>query len=84
MKSQSEQVQSTEPFINEETEIAPENTEVSSSPSNIPDDPPVSTDDSDLPIALRKGVRSCSKRPLYPLSSFLSYDKLSSNHSFSH
>ena len=79
-KSQSEQVQSSEPVINEEFEIAPENTEVPSSPSIIHGDSLVSTDDSDLPIALRKGVRSCSKRPLYPLSSFLSYDKLSSNH----
>jgi len=34
----------------------------------------------DLPIALRKGVRGCTQKPRYPLSHFVSYDKLSSNH----
>ena len=29
--------------------------------------------DHDLPIALRKGTRECTKRPLYPLSHFVSF-----------
>ena len=29
------------------------------------------------PIALRKGTRECRNRPLYPLSNYISYDKLS-------
>lgn len=33
--------------------------------------------DIDPPIAVRKGVRSCSSRPLYPMSKFVSYKNLS-------
>lgn len=40
---------------------------------SIPKDLPSSSSD-DLPIALRKGVRECTKHPLY---NFLAYDKLS-------
>ena len=31
----------------------------------------------DVPIALRKGTRECTRRPLYPMSHFVSYKKLS-------
>ncbi|WVZ07939.1 hypothetical protein V8G54_021285 [Vigna mungo] len=34
----------------------------------------------DLPIAIRKGTRNCTKKPLYPLSNYVSYDKLLANH----
>jgi len=34
----------------------------------------------DFLIAIRKGVRTCTHRPRYPSSLFMSYDKLSSNH----
>ncbi|TXG73092.1 hypothetical protein EZV62_001671 [Acer yangbiense] len=33
-----------------------------------------STNDN-LPIAVRKGVRECTKRPLYPLSQYVSYER---------
>ena len=36
--------------------------------------------DHDLPIALRKGTRECTKRPLYPLSHFVSLQRFSLNH----
>ena len=36
--------------------------------------------DHDLPIALRKGTRECTKRPLYPLSLFVSFQRFSLNH----
>ena len=36
--------------------------------------------DNDLPIAIRKGTRKCTQHPLYPLSHFMSYDKLSHTH----
>ena len=40
-------------------------------------------DDYDLPIAIRKGVRKCTQQLAYPLSHFVSYEKLSSgNKSF--
>ena len=46
------------------------------------------SDAEDFPIAIRKGVRTCTQRPRYPLSHFMSYDKLSSNrrssYSFKH
>lgn len=32
-----------------------------------------------LPIAIKKGVRACTQKPWYPLSHFVSYDKLSNN-----
>ena len=36
--------------------------------------------DHDLPIAFRKGTRECTKRPLYPLSHFVSFQRFSLNH----
>lgn len=30
-----------------------------------------------MPIALHKGTRTCTKRSLYPLNSFMSYKRLS-------
>ena len=36
--------------------------------------------DHDLPIALRKGTSECTKRPLYPLSHFVSFQIFSLNH----
>ena len=36
--------------------------------------------DHDLPIALRKGTRECTKWPLYPLSHFVSFWRFSLNH----
>ena len=36
--------------------------------------------DHDLPIALRKGTRECTNRPLYPLSYFVSFQRFSLNH----
>jgi hypothetical protein len=36
--------------------------------------------DQDLPIAVRKGTKECTKRPLYPLSHFLSVKKFSPSH----
>ena len=36
--------------------------------------------DHDLPIALRKGTREYTKRPLYPLSHFVSFQRFSLNH----
>jgi transposase InsO family protein len=36
--------------------------------------------DQDLPIAVRKGTRECTKQPLYPLSHFLSFKKFSPSH----
>ena len=40
----------------------------------------MSTDAEDFLIAIRKGIRTCTQRPRYPLSHLMSYDKLSSNH----
>ena len=36
--------------------------------------------DHDLPVALRKGTCDCTKRPLYPLSHFVSFQRFSLNH----
>ncbi|KAL6346077.1 hypothetical protein AAG906_025357 [Vitis piasezkii] len=36
--------------------------------------------DLNLPIVVIKGTRTCTLHPLYPLSHFVSYDKLSSSH----
>lgn len=36
--------------------------------------------DLDLPIALRKGTRECTNRPLYPLSHYVSFERLSPAH----
>ena len=40
----------------------------------------VDISDQNLPIAVSKGIRTCSQHPLYPLSHFVYYDKLSSSH----
>ena len=40
----------------------------------------VNNDDQDLPIAIRKGIRECTNRPLYPLTHFLSFKKFSPSH----
>lgn len=34
----------------------------------------------DLPIAVRKGTRECTKRPLYPLTHFISFRTFLSSH----
>ena len=48
--------------------------------SNSDFNPNSSTDDLDIPIAIRKGVRTCTK---HPISNFISYDSLSpSNRTF--
>ena len=56
---------------------SPSPTESSSSPTT----PPLSSADDDdqlgWPIALKKGVRQCTRNPLYPLSHYLSFDRLS-------
>ena len=36
--------------------------------------------DQDLPIAIRKGTRECTKRPLYPLANYLSFKHFSPSH----
>ena len=53
--------------------------ESSLSPSSeIPSSNPLLEENKlDLPIALRKGTRECTRRPLYPLSNFASYKNLS-------
>lgn len=38
------------------------------------------TKDFDLPIAIRKGTRECIKRPLYPLSHYVSLNHFSPSH----
>ncbi|XP_024020138.1 uncharacterized protein LOC112091248 [Morus notabilis] len=40
----------------------------------------VDNDDQDLPIAIRKGTRECTKRPLHPLAHFLSFNNFSPSH----
>ena len=63
---------------------SPSPIESSPSPTTPPldaDDPLLSSpdvdDQLDWPIALRKGVRQCTRTPLYPLSHYLSFDRLS-------
>lgn len=36
-----------------------------------------SIDDSDIPIAIRKGTRECTNRPLYPICHYMSLKNLS-------
>ena len=36
--------------------------------------------DQDLPIAIRKRTRECTKRPLYPLANYLSFEHFSPSH----
>ena len=40
----------------------------------------VNNDDQDLPIAIRKGITECTNQPLYPLTHFLSFKKISLSH----
>ena len=40
----------------------------------------MNNDDQDLTIAVRKGIRECTNRPLYPLTHFLSFKKFSPSH----
>lgn len=47
----------------------------SGSPQNV------SSKDLDVPIAIRKGGRSCTSRPLYPMSKYVSYKNLSTSFS---
>lgn len=42
--------------------------------------PPEPVDMLDLPMAVRKGTRECTKRPLYPLSNYVSLKRLSPAH----
>ncbi|CAH9085369.1 unnamed protein product [Cuscuta europaea] len=44
-------------------------------PANVSSSPPSSS-----PIALRKGVRQCTKTPLYPLANFVTIDNFSPSH----
>lgn len=44
---------------------------------NLPLIPVISSLDLDIPIALRKGTRTCTK---YPIAKYLSYKKLSKTH----
>ena len=37
-------------------------------------------DDLYLPIAFRKGTRTCTKKPLYPISNYISFHKFSPTH----
>jgi hypothetical protein len=34
----------------------------------------------DQPIAIRKGIRECTKNPLYPIANFISFQKFSPSH----
>ena len=60
------QEQSTKPSLGNEVTILEHN--------------PTPNLDHDLPIALRKGTRECTKRPLYPLSHFVSFQRFTLNH----
>lgn len=69
-------IQESEPTTGNEV-----NTSLQSSPTvPIASHELVGTSEPDLPIAVRKGTRTCTKHPLYPLSSFVSYERLSSSH----
>ena len=57
----------------------PENEVTISNPSLQAETEP-QVNDQVLPIAVRKGTRECTKRPLYPLSHFLSFKKFSPSH----
>ena len=51
--------------------------EVTISNPSLQSESHVNNDDQDLPIAVRKGIRECTNRPLYPLTHFLSFEKIS-------
>ncbi|RVX06582.1 Retrovirus-related Pol polyprotein from transposon TNT 1-94 [Vitis vinifera] len=54
--------------------------EVTISNPSLQSESHVNNDDQDLPIAVRKGIRECTNRPLYPLTHFLSFKKFSPSH----
>ena len=58
---------------------SPSPTPVSDSSADLSDNDslPTVVDDLDAPIALRKGVRTCTQ---HPISQFVSYDRLSPSH----
>ena len=63
-------------------EVTPSNP-INSNNSNefVSENPEAQVDQNlDLPIALRKGTRTCTQQPLYPLSNFLSFEKFSPTH----
>ncbi|KAL5754015.1 hypothetical protein ACOSP7_022235 [Xanthoceras sorbifolium] len=68
--------------------ISDPNTEPLSDPSTSPDTNQTSEEvpsDTEIPIALRRPVRMCRDRPLYPLSNYISYKGLSSSYkTFAH
>ena len=74
-KSQSQHV----PFGNDQSRpLGTEAPDITGSPTpNLPSIPSISSLDLDIPIALRKGTRTCTK---YPISKYLSYKKLSKTH----
>lgn len=43
-------------------------------------EPVPESSDIDLPIAIQKGTRECTKCPLYPLSHYVSFEEFSSSH----
>jgi hypothetical protein len=62
-----------------DSNLDPENEVTISNPSLQAETEP-QVNDQDLPIAVRKGTRECTKRPLYPFSHFLSFKKFSPSH----
>jgi hypothetical protein len=62
-----------------DSNLDPENEVTISNPSLQAETEP-QVNDQDLPIAVRKGTRECTKQPLYPFSHFLSFKKFSPSH----
>lgn len=56
------------------------NIEVMSSDSTVPRDVQCQDANLDPPIAIRKGSRECTKRPLYPFAHYVSFKNLSPTH----
>ncbi|RVW65328.1 Retrovirus-related Pol polyprotein from transposon RE2 [Vitis vinifera] len=54
--------------------------EVTISNPSLQSESHVNNDDQDFPIVVRKGIRECTNRPLYPLTHFLSFKKISPSH----
>ncbi|KAJ9547057.1 hypothetical protein OSB04_019600 [Centaurea solstitialis] len=54
--------------------------ELETSPEHLPVEPLDPNHDLHLPIAMRKKTRECTKKPLYPLSHFVSLEKFSQSH----
>ncbi|RVW98769.1 Retrovirus-related Pol polyprotein from transposon RE1 [Vitis vinifera] len=89
--SQFTKVYSREKVIPEQKQVQESNSDLGNE-ITVRSDPPLhtqlgetstdSTDnlDLDLPIAVRKGTRECTNRPLYPLSHYVSLKHLSSAH----